>query len=136
MIILEKVWECESVFKLTAYSSQLSKEYRLLKFCCMPTTSSTTSKAFSLFLLQPLTVLMKQTSQAPLSSLYYLNVNDYSPDLLYIFRSLVNTQPRFKTSLTPELTRKMAIRPTLMVSQGTVRAGSFLAAAKICRRGQ
>ena len=34
----------------------------------------------------------------------------------------------------PELTRKMAMRPTLTVSQGTVRAGSFLAAAKMRRK--
>ncbi len=42
----------------------MSKKYRLLKLCCVPTTSTTSSKAFSLFLLQQLTVLMKQTRQA------------------------------------------------------------------------
>ncbi len=35
------------------YMPQISKEYRLLNFCCVPTTSATSSKAFSLFLLQP-----------------------------------------------------------------------------------
>jgi len=43
-----------------------NKEYRLLKFCRVPATSAISSKAFSLFcvfLLQPLTVLMKQTRQ-------------------------------------------------------------------------
>ncbi len=43
---------------------QISKEYRLLKFCCVPTTSVTSSKPFPPFLLWPLTVLMKETRQA------------------------------------------------------------------------
>ncbi len=42
----------------------ISKEYRLLKFCCVPATSATSSKAFSFFLLWTLTVLMKQIRQA------------------------------------------------------------------------
>ncbi len=48
-------------------NSQISKEYRLLKFCYVPATSATSSKAFLasflFFLLRPLTVLMKQTRQ-------------------------------------------------------------------------
>ncbi len=40
------------------------KNNRLLNFCCAPATSATSSKAFSVFLLRPLTVLMKQTRQA------------------------------------------------------------------------
>jgi len=39
-------------------------EYRLLKFCYVPPTSATSFKAFLAFLLQPLTVLMRQTRQA------------------------------------------------------------------------
>jgi hypothetical protein len=37
---------------------------RLLKFCYVPATNATSSKAFSLCLLRSLTVLMKQTRQA------------------------------------------------------------------------
>ncbi len=40
---------------------QISKEYRLLKFCSVPATSATSSKAFSFFLVQPLKELTKET---------------------------------------------------------------------------
>ncbi len=43
---------------------QISKEYRLLKSCYVPATSTTSSKAFQAFLHRPLTVLLRQTKQA------------------------------------------------------------------------
>ncbi len=59
---LFRVLRCKC-YIIQLYKPQISKEYRLFKVCCVPATSSTTSKAFSLFLQRPLTVLMRQTRQ-------------------------------------------------------------------------
>ncbi len=43
-----RVLRCKC-YIIQLYKPQISKEYRLLKVCCVPATSATTSKAFSLF---------------------------------------------------------------------------------------
>jgi hypothetical protein len=52
----------------------IKRKNRLLKVCYVPATSARLQRL--LFLLQPLTVLMKQTRQAvhAIKSLYYLDV--------------------------------------------------------------
>ncbi len=64
LVILSKLWVGQPRLFLCKVGPQISKEYRLFKFCCVPATSTTSSEAFSLFLLRPLTVLIKQTRQA------------------------------------------------------------------------
>ncbi len=61
MACLNKSISC--ILSSSTYQSQISKEYRLLKFCYVPSTSATSSKAFLAFLKWPLTILMRQTRQ-------------------------------------------------------------------------